>query len=136
MPILIKLIIDSVCGALNALGGWHILWMRRYLMPVLIGVGCSLSAHIWWLGFLVLPVIGTLCLKYFGGGKFGRGLWLFLQAVVIGLGLFLTGHLAWYFYFPYTVVAGILGGSLFLLFQPVSDAIFGCWLGIIILFIH
>lgn len=131
----LELITVMACGALNAWGGysWHN--ARRFIMPVLLAVTISFVLHSWLLGFLILPVIGTLCLGYFRLGNFGRGLWLFLQAVVIGLGLFLTGHLTWYFYLLYAVGAGILGGSLVSVYQPIGDVIEGCWLGLIVLFI-
>ena len=134
--IFIKIIVDLICGALNAWGGfsWHN--ARRYLMPVVLGITVSVLTHIWWLGLLILPVIGTLCLGYFHFGNFGRGLWLFLQSFVIGAGLLLTGHLVWYFYIPYCIISGILGGLLVKLYQPIGDAIEGCWLGIIVFLVR
>lgn len=133
--IFIKILTDLACGALNAWGGWKWHNARRFLMPSLLALTISFALHSWWLGLLVLPVIGSLCLGYFHFGNFGRGLWLFLQSVIIGLGLFLTGHLSWYFYLSYTVVSGVLGGSLVNLWQPLGDAIEGCWLGIILFMI-
>lgn len=137
MPILVKLAIDAICGVLNSLGGFHFLWMRRYIMPFVLAIAASIQLHILWIGLVVLPVIGTLCLGYFGkGSHFGRGLWLFLQSLVIGIGLLLTGHIYWYFFLPYIVISGVLGGSLVNLFQPIGDFIEGFWLGSIILLIH
>lgn len=136
MPIQIELIIDGICGVLFSFGGWHFLWMRRYLMPVLIAISVSIITHSWWIGITVLPVIGTLCLGYFGSNFFGRGLWLFLQAVVIGACSFLTDHLAWYFYIPYCVISFVLAASLYNIFQIIGDIIFGVALGSIVFLVH
>ena len=139
MPILlIKLLISSICGILDAVGGYCWTPARRFIMPSILAISVSSFLHIWWIGLCVLPVIATLCLAYknFGSGKFSRGCWLFVQYVLCGLGLFLTGHLAWYFYLPYCVLGGILGGSLIDVFQPIGDFIEGFFLGAIVFFIH
>ncbi len=136
--LIIKLVISLVCGALDALGGFCFLPARRFILPFVLAVSVSIFLHIWWIGALILPVIGTLCLGYkdFGSGKFSRGFWLFVQYVLVGLGLFLTHHLSWYVYIPYCVLGGILGGSLVDVFQPIGDMIEGIILGAILLFIH
>lgn len=134
--LILKLLSDLVCGGLNALGGWRILWMRRYLMPVVIAVTLSIVSHTWWLGLTILPVMGTLCLGYFGSGFFGRGLWLLLQASVIGIGATLSAHLPVFYYFLYILGAGILGGTLYNLEQFIADFIFGCWLGTVVFLVH
>lgn len=133
--ILEKIIVILACGALNSWGGfsWHD--ARRFIMPVVLAVTASFLTHIWWSGFLVLPVIGTLCLGYFSDKNWGRGLWLFLQAVMIGLGLTITGHIYWFIYVPYVIGAGILGGIYKNWWQPLGDFITGCYLGLIVLFI-
>ena len=137
MPLLtVKLIIDLACGALFAWGGFDFLAARRYIMPCVIAIYLSIVCHIYWLGLTVLPVCGTLCLGYSGTKGGYRGFWLFLQSFVIGLGLFLTGHLSWYFYLPYVIISGILGSTLFDVFQILSDSIFGCWLGMIVFIVH
>lgn len=131
----LRLAVLFFSGACDSLGGWKLLWMRRYLMPCVLA-GCAailITPH--WHGILILPVIGTLCLGYFPWGNFGRALWLFLQSAVIGLGLYLTGHLSMGYYLLYMVGAGILGGTLVSVYQPIGDAIEGCWLGLIVLFI-
>jgi len=134
--LLFKIILDVICGVLNAIGGycWHN--ARRYLMPVVIAIGVSLSTGVLWAGLMVIPVMGTLCLGYFGKGFLGRGAWLLLQALVIGLGLFLTHHIGWYFYIPYVIGAGVLGGLLYNIEQVVGDFIFGSWLGLIVFLVH
>lgn len=134
--LIIKILVDLICGALNSWGGfsWHN--ARRFIMPVVIGIAVSFITHIWWTGIMVLPVMGTLCLGYFGGKNWGRALWLFLQAVVIGLGLTLTGHLAWYVYIPYIIGAGVLGGFYKNWQQVWGDMVAGTYLGSIVYFIH
>lgn len=134
--IFIKIITDIICAALNSLGGHGFLWMRRYVMPVIIGVSLSIIIHIWWVGLMVLPVMGTLCLGYFGKGFWGRGSWLALQALIIGLGLFLTNHLSWYFYIPYVLVSLLLGGFLYDLEQIIGDIIFGVGLSSIVFLVR
>ncbi len=136
MIIFIKFFLDAICGALNAWGGysWHN--ARRFIMPCVIALGISLASGVWWLGLTSLPVMGTLCLGYFGGKFWGRGLWLALQAAVLGLGPLVLGHLAWWLYAPYLVGALLLAGFLYNLEQIVGDLIFGAWLGAVILAVH
>lgn len=136
-----KIIVDILCGVLNAIGGycWHN--ARRYIMPVLLGGEVGLIAwqnkkKDWWAGLLVIPVIGTLCLGYFSGANWGRGLWLFLQAFVIGIGLTITGHLLFYIFIPYAIGAGILGGIYKNWQQILGDFIAGTYLGLIVFFVR
>lgn len=141
--IISQILVVIGCGALNSWGGysWHN--ARRYLMPILLGGESGLLAwekkkQDWWVGLLILPVIGTLCLGYknFGDGNFSRACWLFVQALVIGLGLTITGHLFWGVYLGYIVGAGILGGLYKDWWQPLGDFLAGCYLGLIILFMR
>lgn len=138
--VFIKIGIDILCGALNALGGWHFLWMRRYIMPVFLAITFSFVTHIWWIGLLTLPTIGTLCLGYkdfvFLGNTVGRGLWLACQALVIAFGVCITDHLSLFFYLPYVVVAFGLGAWLYRIEQVIGDIIFGIWLGSIVFFVR
>ena len=133
--LILKLIIDLCCAILNAIGGycWHN--ARRFIMPCFLAVGVSLSTGLWWTGFMVLPVMGTLCLGYFGGKFWGRGLWLALQAAVIGLGFVLTGHLWIPFYVAYITVALVLAGTLYNVEEVIGDLIFGGWLGVVLFLI-
>ncbi len=141
--IFLKIIVFLSCGALNALGGYHWLFCRRYIMPFVLAfeasyIAWSKKTKDWWVGVLILPVIGTLCLGYknFGGGNFARAMWLFVQAIVIGCGLFITGHVAWQAYIGYCLGAGILGGIYKNWQQIIGDSIAGCYLGSIVFFIH
>ncbi len=138
MQDVIKIICVLGCGALNSWGGFNFHNARRYMMPVLLAITVSYVLHTWWLGVVILPIIATLVLGYknFGSGHFSRGMWLFVQYVLSGLGLCLTGHLAWYFYAPYCVLGGVLGGSLVSLWQPLGDFIEGFFLGSILFLIH
>ena len=136
MPIVLKLVVDLCCGACDALGGWHILWMRRFLMPSIIGVAFAFATHTWWVVFLPLPAMGTLCIGYGKDGNFGRALWIGLQCVILGLGVTITGHLAWWLYAPYIVLGCVLGGLYRNWNQILGDIVTGCWLGIIVLFVR
>ena len=138
-----KIIVAIGCGVLNALGGYHWLFCRRYIMPVLFGGEATLLAwekkkQDWWAGLLILPVIGTLCLAYknFGTGNLSRALWLLVQALVISIGLTLTGHIFWYVSIGYVVGAGVWGGLYRNWYQPLGDFVVGTWLGCIVFFIH
>lgn len=134
--ILFQLFIMIVCGALNALGGYHWLFCRRYIMPFVLAIGFFIVTQNVWVGLTVLPVIGTLCLGYFGNGFWGRGSWLALQAFVIGLGAFVTGHLVWFLYAPNVLLALLAGGFLYNISQIEGDVFFGLILSIDILSIH
>lgn len=134
--IFFKIAVSLLCGILDAWGGHNFLPARRFIMPVMLGVSISIVCNVWWLGFVVLPVIGTLCLGYFDPGNAGRALWLFLQAVNIGLGLVFTGHLAWYWFLGYIVIAGILGGIYKNWKQIIGDIVTGSWLGAVIFFVR
>jgi len=134
--IFFQLFIQACCGACDAIGGWHILWMRRYLMPSIIGVACAIITHTWWVVFLPLPTMGTLCIGYSKDGNFGRALWIGLQCLVLGLGLFLFHHLYWFLYLPYIVIGCVLGGLYRNWQQIFGDIVTGCYLGIIVFLIH
>lgn len=143
MNIFIEIFIVIGCGALNSWGGysWHN--ARRFLMPILLAGEASFIAwqknqKNWWVGLMVLPVIGTLCLGYPSGKNWGRALWLFLQAVLIGLGLTITHHLlgTWFTFSMYAVLAGVLGGLYKNWWQPLGDFVAGCYLGSIMFFVH
>lgn len=136
MTILIKLGLDLLCGVCDAIGGWHILWFRRYLMPIIIGIAVSFITGVWWLGATVLPSIGTLSIGYSKDGNFGRALWIGAQCFVLGLGLCLTGHLSLLWYLPY-IVGGCVWGGLYRNWpQMLGDGVTGCWMGLIILLVH
>lgn len=134
--IFLKIFIDSICGVLNAIGGWHILWMRRYLMPVVMATAVSFLVHLWWCGLMMLPVMGTLCIGYGKDGNFGRSLWIGLQCFVLGLGLCITGHLLWYFYLPYVLLGCVFGGIYRNWPQWLGDSITGSYMASIIFLVR
>lgn len=136
LTLLIKLLIDAGCGVLDALGGYHWLFCRRFIMPALIGVSVAIFCHVWWLVFLPLPAMGTLCLGYSKDGNLGRALWIGLQCVALGLGLCLCGHLAWYFFAPYVILGCVLGGLYKNIQQIIGDMMTGCYMGLIIFLVH
>lgn len=131
-----KIAIMMVCGILFSLGGYHWLFCRRFIMPSLLALTFGFLTHSYLCGVYVLPVIGTLCLGYFGSRFWGRGLWLGLQAIVIGVGVTISGHLSWWIYLPYCLGAVVLAGSLYDLEQIIGDLIFGCWLATMIFLLH
>ncbi len=134
--IFIKLIVDLACGALNAWGGfsWHN--ARRFIMPFVIGATAALITHIWWVLFLPLPAMGTLCLGYSKYGNLGRALWIGLQCLTLGLGLVILHHLSLVWYLPYVIGGCVLGGLYRNWQQILGDSVTGCWMGIFLFFIH
>lgn len=132
----LKLASDLVCGVLNALGGKHWLFCRRYIMPFVIALCVSIVSHVWWLGITCLPVCGTLTLGYFSGENWGRALWLFLQAFVLSLGCLLFHHLGWWYWLPFIIGSGVLGGIYKNWPQLLGDAVTGFYLSLFIWFIH
>ena len=122
--IVIILVVMFVGGLLDAIGGWHIIQMRRYAMPALLSIGIGTLNYIFnpvWVSWLICiaiwPMMGTLTLKYMSGDNFGRAEWLFLQAVTGGIfltliSLFFHCHiLAWWLFIIYSIIAGIGGGT-------------------------
>jgi len=122
--IVIILVVMFVGGLLDAIGGWHIIQMRRYAMPALLSIGVGTLNYIFnpvWVSWLICiaiwPMMGTLTLKYMSGDNFGRAEWLFLQAVTGGIfltliSLFFHCHiLAWWLFIIYSIIAGIGGGT-------------------------
>ena len=105
-------------------------------MPILLAVNASIFVHTWWVGLMLLPACGTLCIGYSKDGNFGRALWIGLQCFVLGLGLLLTHHLSWLFFVPYILLGCVLGGFYRNWFQPIGDAITGCWMGCIVFLVH
>ena len=134
--LIIKIIVDLACGALGAIGGWKWHNARRFIMPTLLAIAFSFVSHTWWLGLTALPVIGTLCLGYFGQKWLGRGLWLGLQGLVLGVGAVVSSHLLWWVYLPYVLLGFGLGALLFNFEQIIGDIIFYCWLGSIVFFLR
>lgn len=135
--IFIKLLISASAGSLDALGGYCFLPARRFIMPPIISIASCYFIHsLWPLTMMLCCATLTLGYKDFGKGNFSRGCWLFVQYALMGLGCFLSGHLSWYFYIPFAILGGILGGLLVKWFQPVGDFIEGSILGLIILLVH
>ena len=55
------IILIPLCSVLFMLGGTGFKWMRRYLMPVLLGILCLLNGIIWWraLSYALMLGVGT-----------------------------------------------------------------------------
>lgn len=136
------LISDTVGGILDALGGYHWLFARRYIMPFVFGVVVSIITHIWWLGVLVWPAMGTLTLPYSGkephvwmGTWWWRGIWLSIQALALSIGLVIFHHLAFGVSILYIILAGGLGSIYKDWKQTVGDFVTGAYLGTILFFV-
>ena len=133
---LVNLISDLLCGALFSLGGYHWIWMRRFILPAVLGGTVGVITHNWYCVLLPLPAMGTLCLGYFSGNNWGRALWVYVQAISLSVGLMIFGHLAWWIYIPYVLGAGILGGFYKNWQQLIGDSIVGCYLASFIFFVR
>jgi len=136
LAIAIKAMIDAICGALNAAGGYHWLFCRRFIMPAVIAVSVSFLSGVWWLGACCLPTMGTLCLGYGKIGNWFRGIWMAIQAVALSLGTASLGHLSWWIFGPYVVGALVLGWIYISWEQLLGDFIAGFYLSSFIWFIH
>ena len=144
MPLLI-LVSDFIGGVLDALGGYHWLFARRFILPFVLGAIASVSGCVhagnlseWWIGFLCLPAMGTMTLGYPSGDNWGRGLWLFIQAIALGIGLTVFHHImwSWFVFVPYVILAGALGGIYKNWKQTVGDFVTGTYLGTILFFVR
>jgi hypothetical protein len=136
MLLLTKLIVSLICGVCDAIGGWHLLYFRRYFIPIILGVSFVFITNVWWTLFLPLPAIGTLSIGYSKDGNFGRALWIGLQCFVFGLGMVLVHHLALVLYIPYIILGCVLGGLYRNWNQIIGDMITGCYMGLIIFLVH
>ena len=138
VDLIIILVIMTLGGHLDALGGKHWLFCRRWIMPFLLGVGVSAIIYSFfpvWYSFLaifaVYPMAGTLTLPYSGDGNFGRAVWLLINAIVGGLFLTLVTYfchaplLFWWIYLIYVILAAVWGGRYRLWSQFPGDWITG-----------
>ena len=130
------IIIGMICKTLGEIVNHN---FHRFILPVCYAIAVSIVGHCWWLGLLVLPMIGTLCLGYkdFGSSDgFGRGMWLFLIGITAGLGPALTHHLSWFVFVPYCVICGIWGATTRGLWNVIISPISGLLLMSMIWFIR
>lgn len=140
-PLWIKIVVIMLSGGLFALGGYVAKYCRRFILPSILALTASIEIfnkdkNKAWQGLLLLPAMITVSLGYHDRGWVKRGSWLALQAFMVGLGLCITGHLVWWIYALYTIIAFVLGATLYNIKQLIGDTIFGCWVAIIILFIY
>lgn len=134
--LLINAVVNIACGALNAWGGYKFIEARRFIMPFVLAVYVSIKSHVWLLGFVVLPAMGTLTLGYFSDKNWGRALWVFVQALALTAGVTILGHLNWLIVIPYLIGAGVLGGVYKNWQQLIGDAAVGVYLSLFIWGIH
>ena len=129
-------VIGAICKLIGELA-WHN--AQRFIMPICYAIAVSIVSHTWYLGFLVLPMIGPLCLGYkdFGSSDgFGRGMWLFLIGLTAGLGPVLTHHLSWFVFVPFCVICGVWGATTRALWNVLIAPISGLLIVSMIWFIH
>ena len=139
--------IQAICivlsGVLFSLGGYHWLICRRYIMPLVIAIGCYIVSHsLWSLGVLVsIPILCTgygenaVFTKVFNRG-WSRSVWGLIVALSISLAFFCTGHIPWYWFIAYIAVGFTADNALKNLWQVAGDFIVGCLFGALILIVH
>lgn len=142
--IFIEVLIIILSAILNFIGGWKWHNARRYIMPVVIGIGVSIVSQVYWLGLTVLPTMGTLSIGY--GEKsilykylsdfWCRATWMLMQSILFGAGCLIFNHLSWYVYIPYCIISLVLGGLLRNINEIIGDLIFGVCLSSFILFVR
>ena len=135
----IKLLVISLCAVLKLIGEVWYHNAQRFIMPVILLIGVSIITHIWWAGFLVLPMIAPLCMGYSTYGKsdgFDRAVWLMLIVLAEGLGLAILHYLSWFIYAPWVILAAVWGGVTRMWWNVIIAPISGLIIGALILLIH
>lgn len=137
--LIVKLIVLASCAICKLVGE---LWnhnFQRFLMPVILLIGVSIITHIWWAGFLVLPMIAPLCMGYSTYGKsdgFDRAVWLMFIVLAEGLGLTMDGHISWFLFIPWVILSAVWGGVTRQWWNVIIAPISGLIIGALILLIN
>lgn len=133
LTLILKLVILSSSAALNALGGYHWLWCRRFVMPAIIAGFIAWHLHIWWIFFaMYLPFCVCLSLH-----DHNRGAWCSIDAAGASFALLATGHLHWYWFVLYcggAYFVGWLVNNKLKLNQIPNDCATGAWLGSLVFY--
>ena len=101
------IILPIVCSLLFMLGGWRWKWLRRFVMPIFIGLACLYNGVIWWRAAILMAtlMVGTSL-------PYGDSLKKLLKwAPLIWLARFLVLS-------TYTVGCTVLGISWWITFTP------------------
>ncbi len=111
--LLIKLTIEGIAAVCKLVGELWWNFAQRFILPFFYAIAVSIVSGVWWLGFSVLPMIGTIVLgyKFTSSDGFNRGLWLFLIVVMAGLGATLLHHESWFAYVPICILSGVWGAT-------------------------
>ena len=140
MPIhLVQAIVLISCMACKLVGElwWHN--AQRFIMPVILLIGVSIITHVWWAGFLVLPMIAFIVEPYTLYGEsdgFDRAVWLMLIVLAEGLGLAILHHLSWFFYIPWVILTAVWGGVTRKWWNVIIAPLSGLIIGLLILKVH
>ena len=116
---------------------WHN--AQRFIMPVILLIGVSIITHVWWAGFLVLPMIAFIVEPYTLYGEsdgFDRAVWLMLIVLAEGLGLAILHHLSWFFYIPWVILTAVWGGVTRKWWNVIIAPLSGLIIGLLILKVH
>lgn len=135
---LLMIIAMTVSPLLFMLGGWKWKWMRRFLLPVVLGGLVVLSGAEWWrCAAMASLMIGVFCLPYGERtpywGKFlvgclfvaptlfiGFNIWQIITPIIFIAMFWLSNSSFWGRMFPWKIVEGTTG---FLIGVTVSQLI-------------
>lgn len=140
MPIpLLNPSLEAIGAVLKLVGEkwWHN--AQRFILPPIYSAAVSFESGCLWLGLTTLPMIAPLCLGYKDYGPsngFDRGAWLFMICVAAGLAPVLLGYLSWFFFVPWCIGAGIMGGVMRNMNNVIAAPISGAYIMLPIWFIQ
>ncbi len=119
----------TVSPCLWMLGGWKWKWMRRYLLPVILGGLCALAGiELWRCAAMACLMMGAFCLPYGERtpywGKFlvgisftaptfflGFNIWQIISPVIFIVTFWLSNTRFWGRMFPWKVCEFLAGGG-------------------------
>ena len=140
---MIPLIVMLLCGVCMAIGGWHILQVRRMGIPLLLcGYTLFVTHNLWCLtmlatwGVLSIGYGDNAPLRHIFGQTWGRGVWGILVALCLSLAMFLTGHIALPWFVLYLLIVFFFEPLFKNLPQIIGDIIIGCGFGVIVFMVH
>ena len=157
----IKVVILAVVAVLWYLGGQGPKWMRRVLVPIILGLACALLNRAWWLAIALAATYQVIRLGYGNWseddpkkstlalfiawlwgrdyqGALTRGLWGVTVAAVGALPLLLGQFLAWPLYALYVAVVALVSYLISKLRLPVllADLLVGASIASVIFLLH
>ena len=139
----LQLLTIAMAGICFSIGGWHILFFRRWVMPTILTLCCFYITHSYWSISMMLSIV-FLSLGYGDNSKFthffgpawSRAIWGLFVGLSLSLWSILTGHIAWYWFVTYLIQGMAIEPLCKRLNQIGGDFIIGCGMGSIVLLIR